>query len=327
MNRPLGIAADNAGNFYIADTGNEVIRSVDAFGVISTIAGNNKLGFSGDGGPAASAELDYPYGIAADPSGNVWFVDSNNHRIRKLTPSGPHVSNGPLGIVNAASFVSGGLVPGGMATLFGSKLTSSTGNNLASALPLASQLLNSSVKFNNTLSAPIFAVDNVNGQQQINFQVPWELAGQSTAVLQVVNDGALSPTVRVPVLNAQPAVFAYTIGANAFGVVLHASYQLADTAHPVTAGEIVLIYCTALGAVSPTIKDGAPGTGKELTVAKPSVTIGGASAPVSFSGLAPGFVGLYQINAQIPTGLASGNQPLEITIAGASSKPVLLPVK
>ncbi len=327
MFHPTGIAADNAGNLYISDTGNEVIRTVDGLGVISTIAGTNKTGFSGDGGPATSAGLDYPYGIAADPAGNVWFVDSYNHRVRKLTPSGPLVGNGPLGIVNAASFVSGGLVPGGMATLFGSKLTSSTGINLASALPLASQLLNSSVKINNTLSAPIFAVDNVNGQQQINFQVPWELAGQSTAVLQVVNDGALSPTVVVPVLNAQPAVFAYYVGANTFGVVLHADYQLADTAHPVTAGEVVLIYCTSLGAVSPTIKDGAAGTGKELTVAKPSVTLGGESAPVSFSGLAPGFAGLYQINVQIPAGLASGNQTLSIAISGASSKPVLLPVK
>jgi uncharacterized protein (TIGR03437 family) len=324
---PTGVAADNAGNFYIADANNNVIRMVDGLGVISTIAGNNKNGFFGDGGPGDSAELDAPYGIGADLSGNVWVVDRNNHRVRKLTPSGPLVGNGPLGVVNAASFVSGGVVPGGMATLFGSHLTSATGLNLASGLPLPLQLLNSSVKFDNKFSAPIFAVDNVNGQQQINFQVPWEVAGQQSVVLQVVNNGALSPTVRVPVLAAQPGVFAYNIGNNTFGVVLHANFQLADTGHPVTAGEVVLIYCTNLGAVSPAIKDGEPGTGKELTVAKPSVTIGGAAGAVSFSGLAPGFVGLYQINVAIPKGPAAGNQSLMVAIGGASSKPVLLPVK
>jgi uncharacterized protein (TIGR03437 family) len=264
-----------------------------------------------------------------DPSGNVWFVDTNNHRIRELTPSGPFVGNGPLGVVNAASFVSGGLVPGGMATLFGSDLTTGTGINLASGLPLATELLNSSVKFNNTVAAPIFAVDNVNGQQQINFQAPWELAqlvGQ-TVVLQVINNGALSPPVTVPVLAAQPGVFAYTVGTDTFGVVLHANFQLADSAHPVTGGEVVLIYCTNLGAVAPAIGDGVAGTGNEMTVKKPVVTIGGAPAAVSFSGLAPGFVGLDQINVEVPKGLTAKNQPMVVSMGDASSKTVLLPLK
>jgi uncharacterized protein (TIGR03437 family) len=314
---PIGIAADNAGNFYIADNANNVIRMVDGLGVISTIAGGATNGFSGDGGPGDSAELDNPYGVATDASGNVWVVDRNNHRVRKLTPSGPLVGNGPLGIVNAASFVSGGLVPGGMATLFGSNLTSGKGINLASGLPLATQLLNTSVKIDNTLSAPIFAVDNVNGQQQINFQVPWALAGKSSAVVQVVNNGALSPTVTVPVLAAQPGIF----------VALHANYQPVTSADPATASEILVVYCTNLGAVSPAIADGAAGSGKQKTVAATTVTIGGAPAPVSFSGLASGFVGLYQVNAQVPTGLAAGNQPVIVKVGSASSVPVLLPVK
>jgi sugar lactone lactonase YvrE len=203
LSNPTGVAADNAGNIYIADDGNLVVRMVDIFGVISTIAGNHKIGFSGDGGPAISAELDYPYGLGVDSSGNVWFADTNNHRIRELTPSGPSVP-GAQSVVNAASFVSGGVVPGGMATLFGSNLTSATGINLASGLPLGTQFLKVEVRFDNKTSAPIFAVDNVNGQEQINFQVPWELAGQTSALLQVVNNGAASLAVKVPVLAAQP---------------------------------------------------------------------------------------------------------------------------
>jgi uncharacterized protein (TIGR03437 family) len=326
LSLPSGVRTDSAGNLYFTDAANFVVRVVDLFGVISTIAGNGKPGFSGDGGPAISAELNNPEGIAVDASGKVWFADTNNHRIRQLTPAGPLVPSAKS-VVNAASFLPGGLVPGGMATLFGSNLTSATGINLAGSIPLATELLNSAVKFNNKTSAPIFAVDNVNGQQQINFQVPWELAGQNSAILQVVNNGALSPPVKVPVLTAQPGVFAYYVGQSAFAVVLHANFQLADSGHPVTAGETVLIYCTNLGAVSPAIQDGAAGTGKELTVAQPTATIGGVSAPVAFSGLAPDFVGLYQVNVVVPTGLTSGNQLLVLTIIGASSQPVLLPVK
>ena len=88
-----------------------------------------------------------------------------------------------------------------------------------------------------------------------------------------------------------------------------------------------MIFCTNLGAVSPAIVDGAAGSGKEITKAATTVTIGGVAAPVSFSGLAAGFVGLYQVNAQVPTSLAAKNQPVIVSGSGASSRPVLLPVK
>jgi uncharacterized protein (TIGR03437 family) len=326
LDGPLGVAADAAGNFFIADSFNNVVRVVDGFGNINTIGGNNKVGFSGDGGPGTSAELDKPWGILVDPNANVLFVDSLNHRVRELTTTNPLVPSAKS-VVNAASFVSGGVVPGGMATLFGSNLTSATGINLASGLPLATDLLKVQIKFNNTYAAPIFAVDSVNGSEQVNFQVPWELASVSSVWLQVENNGSPSLPVQVPVLAAQPAVFAYNVGTTTFGVVLHANFQLADSSNPVVGGETVLIYCTNLGAISPTLADGAPGTGAEITVATPTATIGGKNAPVSFHGTAPGFVGLYQVNVQIPTGLASGNQPLGIAISGVSSPVVQLPVK
>jgi uncharacterized protein (TIGR03437 family) len=65
----------------------------------------------------------------------------------------------------------------------------------------------------------------------------------------------------------------------------------------------------------------------QVTMNTPTVTIGGANAPVSFSGLAPSFVGLYQVNAQVPASLKAGNQPVVLTISGFMSKSVLLPVK
>jgi len=82
------LAFDSAGNMYIADYNNQRIRKVNAAGIISTIAGNGTAGFSGDGGPATSAMLNYPQGISLDSAGNVYFVDLLSQRVRKIDASG-----------------------------------------------------------------------------------------------------------------------------------------------------------------------------------------------------------------------------------------------
>ncbi|HEY4086864.1 MAG TPA: hypothetical protein VGM43_13045 [Bryobacteraceae bacterium] len=84
LNSPQGVALDAAGNIYIADTQNSEIRKVSA-GVITTLAGNRTAGFSGDGGPAASASLNYPWGVAASPDGTVYVADYRNSRIRQVS--------------------------------------------------------------------------------------------------------------------------------------------------------------------------------------------------------------------------------------------------
>lgn len=86
LNLPNGIAFDSAGNMYIADTGNNVVRKVNTSGIISTVAGNNYSAYSGDGGPATSASLSNPTGVAFDGAGNLYIADSNNSCIRIVTP-------------------------------------------------------------------------------------------------------------------------------------------------------------------------------------------------------------------------------------------------
>ena len=88
LNNPAGVAADAAGNIYIADTGNNVIRKVATDGVITTVAGNGTAGYSGDGGPATRAELNYPAGVAVDAFGNIYIADSWNHSIRRVWANG-----------------------------------------------------------------------------------------------------------------------------------------------------------------------------------------------------------------------------------------------
>jgi hypothetical protein len=88
LSQPLGLAVDGEGNLYIADTLNNRIRKVDAMGRISTVAGNGKAGFSGDGGPALAAMLSRPVGLTVDAEGNVYFADVFNNCVRKLDTAG-----------------------------------------------------------------------------------------------------------------------------------------------------------------------------------------------------------------------------------------------
>lgn len=84
---PSSVAVDSTGNIYIAETANHVIRKLDTSGHITTIAGTGTQGFSGDNGPASSATLDSPQGVAIDPSGRIVLADTHNHRIRRIDPA------------------------------------------------------------------------------------------------------------------------------------------------------------------------------------------------------------------------------------------------
>jgi len=93
LKTPYGITLDATGNLYIADAGNNVIRKVDvATQKISTVAGSNAAGDSGDGGAATAAKLNFPYGVAVDVTGNLFILDKNNSRVRKVTAATQNIS-------------------------------------------------------------------------------------------------------------------------------------------------------------------------------------------------------------------------------------------
>ncbi|HEV2710698.1 MAG TPA: SMP-30/gluconolactonase/LRE family protein [Edaphobacter sp.] len=110
LTAPAQIAYDAAGNLYIADLNDNVIRKVDLAGIVTTVAGTGEQGFTGDGGPATSAQLDSPAGVAVDATGNIYVADTHNQRIRKVS-----VSDGTISTI-AGTGVAGFFGDGGAAT-------------------------------------------------------------------------------------------------------------------------------------------------------------------------------------------------------------------
>jgi uncharacterized protein (TIGR03437 family) len=327
LNYPSGVRAGLPGTFYIADSSNNRVRMVSN-GTISTVAGIANNGFSGDGGPAIDAMLNYPWSLALDAAGNVLIGDSANNRIRMvfLAALGPP-SLGANGTVNAASYASatsanGAIAPGSIVAIFGTNLASASGGALA--IPLPTTLVDTTVTMNG-IAVPLFYV-NVN---QVNAQAPFNL-GSGTVSIQVTrgSQNTLSQTAQVAL--ASPGVFALNSAGSGAGVFLHGQTFLPVTAaSPAQGGETILIYCTGLGATNPAVATGsaAPSSPPATTVLMPTVTIGGRTSIVSFAGLAPTFVGLYQINVQVPALLPSGSAQVIVQMNGISSNVTTLPTQ
>jgi uncharacterized protein (TIGR03437 family) len=308
LNDPSGIAVDSKGYVYICDTFNSRIRKVSPDGIITTIAGLGTAGYYGDGGPATSALIYFPRAIVVDPSGNVYFSDSGNDIVRWLQPQSPAIKGG--GVVNAASFTAN-FSPGALATVFGTNFTGAGLNASAPSLPLASSLGGVSVQVNG-VSAPVLYASTT----QINFQIPWETKPGSAAVL-VSTNGFASAAVNITVLAAAPELFVQ--GSHA--AALNSDFSLNSSSNPTKAGGTLLAYLTGAGAVSNQPADGAAAGSNPISDVTSAVTatIGGQTADVSFAGLAPGFVGLWQVNVVVPAGVAQGDLPLTVSVGGQTS--------
>jgi minor extracellular serine protease Vpr len=235
----------------------------------------------------------------------------------------PAISAG--GIVNAASFAAGSpLTPGSIATAYGNFPLLAPVS--AAGSPLPTSLAGISLRFGNEMLAPLFFAD----VGQVNFQVPWELAGQTQTSLAVVLNGQAAAPQTVSLAPFSPGIFSANGEGFGQGAILNSSYELVDSARPAIAGStIVQIYCTGLGAVT-----FAPETGSATPNVLISsrngimVTIGGVQASVIFAGLAPGSVGGYQVNALVPAGSAKGVAvPVVISLGGITSNTVSIAVQ
>jgi uncharacterized protein (TIGR03437 family) len=308
ISNPQQLVFDAAGNLYFADSTNGRIRMVTPAGIITTIAGNGLPAYTGDGGLASVASFFVPEGVAVDPGGNVYVSDTQNNVIRELSPAYPGITTG--GAVNAASYAPQ-LAPGSLASIFVSNLPPVAAT---SGLPLSTNYKNVSLTVNG-VNAPILGV--YGSANQVNFQVPYETKTGSASIVVTVA-GLASNTVTVPVTAASPGMF--LVGTSP-AVQNYPSYALNSSSNPIAAGGTIIAYLTGAGAVTPAVADGAPAPTSTLTYTTitPTATIGNASAQVMFSGLAPGFVGLTQVDITVPPSLKTGSYPLVITYAGQST--------
>lgn len=235
------------------------------------------------------------------------------------TLSGSGVFLDPQGVVNGASSAPAGnpISPGEFISLYGSGLAK--GNATATA-PFPPTLNGVTVLVNGK-AAPLFAVS----AGQVNALVPYSTQGP-TATIVVQNGTVSSNTVTIAVAPISPGIFSLDQSGTGAGAVVHGppNFGAVTAASPATAGEFVSIFLTGMGAVNPAVTDGtAGGANPASATTLPAsgncaagsfcVLVAGQPARVIFSGLAPGFPGLYQINIQIPPLFgASGALPLAI---------------
>ncbi|MBY0507228.1 MAG: hypothetical protein K2X03_25155 [Bryobacteraceae bacterium] len=208
--------------------------------------------------------------------------------------------------------ISGPVAPGQLVSIYGSGFGPAEGVSFRledGALPVAGQGI--SVTWNG-LPAPL----SYARTDQLNVQVPYELAGASEASLQVTVNGEASSIVNVPVAATRPVLFA--------GVFNQDGTPNSAT-NPARTGDAIVFFATGQGATSPPSRTGyVPRDGYPESVAATAVTINGERAEVLFRGQAPGTVGIMQVNARIPVGLASGARPVRLRVGASESEPIVV---
>ncbi len=239
------------------------------------------------------------------------------------TPTPPPVIS-LSGTVNVASYAAP-VAPGSIAAVFGSNLAIGQASSMAPS-PLPTTLAQGSFTIGGRAAPLFFAIP-----AQVILQIPWELAGQTqTSIIATVN-GVASNTQTVPLAPFAPGIFSTNaLGTGQGAILIAPTSQLAAPGTPAPRGGYVSIFCTGLGPVTnqPVTGIAAQADPLSLTTATPTVTIGGVTATLNYSGLAPGFAGLYQVNAQVPASVSPGSAvPVIITVGSVTSNTVTIAVQ
>jgi len=232
------------------------------------------------------------------------------------------------GVLNAASYaLKSSLAPGALISVFGSLLSQTTAS--ASALPLPIVLGQTSLSIAGRKLPLLFS-----GPTQLNALIPYDLPFNATHQVVVQRGTAISVPEPIGVLASQSGVFTKDLSGQGLGIIVKVAsdgtQSIVGTENPAHAYEAIVIYCSGLGDVNPRQVSGAAASSAPVAsvLDAPTVTIGGLDAPVFFAGLTPGFAGLYQVNAYVPSGVVPGNSvPLVITQSGRSSPAVAIAVQ
>jgi uncharacterized protein (TIGR03437 family) len=316
LNAPTGVAVDAAGNLFIADRGNNLIRKVTPDGTISTVAGNRTSSSGGDGGPATSAGISSPPGVIVDNSGNLFIADFGNNKIRKLTPVAPALNI--TSVSNGASFQNG-FASATFVSIFGTNLSQTTrlwqdSDFVNGLLPTA--LSGVSVTIN---GLPAY-VEYIS-PTQVNVLAP------DDATVGAVQVQVTTPQGNTNSFTAQKQQFApafFTMGGT-YAAAQHADYSYVGkpgllpgaTSQPAQPGETILIYGTGFGPTSPPLPSAQLVTTPAVLANSVQFTIGGVVAHVDYAGLVE--AGLYQFNVKVPD-VPSGDAALVAQIGGVQTQ-------
>jgi uncharacterized protein (TIGR03437 family) len=333
LNSPKGVGVDASGNIFIADTFNNRIRVVAPYGTIYTVAGNGNTSAGGDGGPAAGAGLFFPSGVAVNAAGNVFVVDNQNNLVRMLTPVAQVPAIGARGVVTAGAF--GGassIAPGSWIEIYGSNLSSGSrswtgadfiGVNAPTSLDGIKVTIGNQPAFIDYISAG-----------QVNAQVPSGV-GTGSQTMTVTTANGTSAPYNVTVNATQPGLYApanFNIGGKQFLAALFSdgiTYVLPPGAVSGTPsrqakpGETIVVYGIGFGPVNPNIAYGQIVQQSNTLTSPLQVFFGQTPAALSYQGLAPGAVGLYQFNVVVPNVVNSDAIPITFPLGGATGAQTL----
>jgi uncharacterized protein (TIGR03437 family) len=338
LDHPTGIAVDSAGNVYICDTFNNRIRLVTPDGIIHTIAGTGSLAtplYSGDGGPALSAQFDEPVSVTVDASGKLYVADLANNVIRLLIPSAAPGGPGPAPAIKTSGGVQSASDFGALSSVAPGSWIEIYGSNLA---PTKRQWATTDFTGVNGITAPT-SLNNttvsIGGQSafveyispgQINAQVPGNigLGSQPVTVTTAAGTSAafnIQATLEQPGLYA-PAVFRI-VGKQYVGAVFPdgTTYVFPPgsfsgvTSRQAKPGDTIVIYGIGFGPVPGNPPGQIPQAANGLTLPlTPKFYFGGVQAQVSYAGLTSQFIGLYQFNVIVPNVPNNDAVPLTFTV-------------
>jgi len=257
-----------------------------------------------------------PRGIAMDSNNNAYLLTFSGLSVVSVAAAaGRAPSFQSSGVVNGASRRPGPVSPGSLITILGTNLADSAA---ASAAPLPRSLGGVCVTANE-VAIPLISTSPT----QINAQLPLELGtGRVTLTVRSTRLGQVSAGVQIPVSATSPGVFSADVNGQPRAPLHVGDFTLVTPDYPAERDEQLILYATGLGAVSPVVPAGQGASADPLspTTQPVEVTIGGQAFPVMWSGMAPGFVGVYQVIVYVPGARVQGDDlPVVITAGGMSS--------
>lgn len=260
--------------------------------------------------------------------GHLQLTDQNTSRNLTIPYWGnfllPKINNN--GVVNAASFQLGPtrIAAGSLVSIFGTGLTGGA-TAAASSIPLPTSLAGIRVVIGG-IKAPLLYVSPT----QINAQIPQEVSGQNFTTALILLNGVENLPALVSLAPTGPGIFAVNQGGTGRAAILHSATQLPVTASdPAKPGEILEVYVNGLGATNPPVATGqaAPLDPLARVTMSPTALFQNVTGRVDFAGLAPSFVGLYQVNIEVPSNSPTGEAvPLTLTSNGVASNVVTVPI-